>query len=53
MFSNQSKDHFNVAKNILIGGIAGSLTLAITYPLDFARIKLTNDLKSPNRGGEK
>jgi solute carrier family 25 (adenine nucleotide translocator) protein 4/5/6/31 len=37
-------------KNILSGGIAGSLSLTFVYSLDYARTRLANDLKSVKKG---
>merc|ERR1719350_1336232 len=37
--------------NILSGGMAGSLSLALVYSLDFARTRLANDAKG--KGGER
>lgn len=52
---NKDKDGYMVwfAANMASGGLAGSVSLAFVYSLDFARTKLTNDLKSAKKGGEK
>ena len=39
-----------VAKNILSGGCAGSMTLAAVYSLGYARTRLANDVKSGKSG---
>jgi solute carrier family 25 (adenine nucleotide translocator) protein 4/5/6/31 len=39
--------------NLAAGGFAGSASLTFVYSLDYARTRLTNDLKSAKRGGEK
>jgi len=41
------------AKNILSGGVAGSLSLTFVYSLDFARTRLANDMKSAKKGADK
>ena len=41
------------SKNIASGGVAGTLSLAFVYSLDYARTKLANDLKSNKSGGER
>jgi len=38
-------------KNIVSGGVAGSLSLMFVYSLDYARTRLANDLKSSNKAG--
>lgn len=38
---------------VATGGIAGSMSLAIVYSLDFARTRLANDLKSAKPGGSR
>jgi solute carrier family 25 (adenine nucleotide translocator) protein 4/5/6/31 len=38
-------------KNIASGGVAGSLSLAFVYSLDYARTRLANDNKSAKKGG--
>lgn len=35
------------------GGLAGSVSLTFVYSLDYARTRLTNDLKNAKKGGEK
>jgi solute carrier family 25 (adenine nucleotide translocator) protein 4/5/6/31 len=37
--------------NLASGGAAGSVSLLFVYSLDYARTRLTNDLKSAKRGG--
>ena len=39
--------------NIASGGAAGSVSLCFVYSLDYARTRLTNDLKSAKKGGQK
>jgi len=39
--------------NLAAGGAAGSASLAFVYPLDYARTRLTNDLKNAKKGGAK
>ena len=39
-----------VAKSILSGGCAGSITLAFVYPLVYARTRMANDVKSVKNG---
>lgn len=39
------------AKNIMSGGLAGSLSLTFVYSLDYCRTRLANDLKSSKKGG--
>jgi solute carrier family 25 (adenine nucleotide translocator) protein 4/5/6/31 len=39
--------------NLASGGAAGSVSLLFVYSLDYARTRLSNDLKSAKRGGEK
>jgi len=39
--------------NLASGGAAGSTCLLFVYSLDYARTRLTNDLKSAKKGGEK
>lgn len=38
------------ARNIVSGGIAGSMSLAFVYSLDYARTRLANDAKSAKKG---
>jgi len=40
------------AKNILSGGIAGSMSLTFVYSLDYARTRLANDMKSAKKGAK-
>jgi len=40
-----------LGKNVLSGGLAGSLSLTVVYSLDFARTRLANDNKG--KGGER
>jgi solute carrier family 25 (adenine nucleotide translocator) protein 4/5/6/31 len=40
-------------KNIMSGGIAGSLSLLFVYSLDYTRTRLANDLKSSKKGGSR
>jgi len=39
-----------LSKNLASGGIAGAISLMFVYPLDFARTRLANDLKSIKKG---
>lgn len=39
--------------NLAAGGAAGSVSLLFVYSLDYARTRLTNDLKSAKKGGQK
>jgi solute carrier family 25 (adenine nucleotide translocator) protein 4/5/6/31 len=39
--------------NLAAGGLAGSASLSFVYSLDYARTRLTNDLKNPKKGGSK
>ncbi|MES1919566.1 hypothetical protein MHBO_001375 [Bonamia ostreae] len=39
------------SKNILSGGLAGSISLCFVYSLDYARTRLANDAKSSKKGG--
>lgn len=41
------------AGNLASGGAAGSVSLAFVYSLDYARTRLSNDLKSAKKGGKK
>lgn len=41
------------SKNILSGGVAGSMSLTFVYSLDYARTRLANDAKSGKKGGER
>jgi solute carrier family 25 (adenine nucleotide translocator) protein 4/5/6/31 len=47
--SNVSK----FTKNILSGGIAGSMSLLFVYSLDYCRTRLANDTKSAKKGGQR
>ena len=40
-------------KNVLSGGIAGTMSLTVVYSLDYARTRLANDTKDAKRGGER
>jgi solute carrier family 25 (adenine nucleotide translocator) protein 4/5/6/31 len=42
-----------LGKNILSGGVAGSLSLTFVYSLDYARTRLANDMKSAKKGADK
>ncbi len=39
--------------NLASGGAAGSVSLLFVYSLDYARTRLTNDMKSSKKGGQK
>ena len=39
--------------NLASGGLAGSCSLLFVYSLDYARTRLTNDLKNSKKGGAK
>lgn len=39
--------------NLASGGAAGSVSLLFVYSLDYARTRLSNDLKSAKKGGQK
>lgn len=39
--------------NLASGGAAGSVSLLFVYSLDYARTRLTNDMKSAKKGGQK
>jgi solute carrier family 25 (adenine nucleotide translocator) protein 4/5/6/31 len=41
----------SLAKNITAGGLAGGGSLAFVYSLDYARTRLSNDLKGAKKGG--
>lgn len=41
------------AKNIISGGVAGSISLCFVYSLDYARTRLANDAKNAKKGGER
>ncbi|KAL4474828.1 hypothetical protein ABPG74_001524 [Tetrahymena malaccensis] len=51
---NKERDGYYqwLAANMASGGLAGSASLAITYSLDYARTKLTNDTKNPKNGSK-
>jgi solute carrier family 25 (adenine nucleotide translocator) protein 4/5/6/31 len=40
-------------KNVLSGGIAGSLSLVFVYSLDYCRTRLANDVKSHKNAGQR
>ena len=40
-------------KNIVSGGVDGTLSLSFVYSLDYARTRLANDAKSAKKGGER
>ena len=42
-----------LGKNILSGGLAGSISLCFVYSLDYARTRLANDTKNSKKGGER
>jgi len=52
-FKSSKSDPGYVAfsKNIASGGVAGALSLAFVYSLDYARTRLANDSKSAKKGG--
>lgn len=52
---NKDRDGYWIwfAGNLASGGAAGSVSLLFVYSLDYARTRLTNDLKSAKKGGEK
>jgi solute carrier family 25 (adenine nucleotide translocator) protein 4/5/6/31 len=52
---NKERDGYWVwfAGNLASGGAAGSASLAFVYSLDYARTRLSNDLKSSKKGGQK
>jgi len=54
-FKTRKTDSYPVklGKNILSGGVAGSLSLLFVYSLDYCRTRLANDLKSAKKGGER
>merc|ERR1712070_1103286 len=59
-FKDEIKNKFKVSKtdsyalklskNLASGGLAGAISLMFVYPLDFARTRLANDLKSNKKG---
>jgi solute carrier family 25 (mitochondrial adenine nucleotide translocator), member 4/5/6/31 len=52
---NKDKDGYFIwfLGNLAAGGSAGSVSLAFVYSLDYARTRLSNDLKNAKKGGEK
>lgn len=52
---NKDRDGYWIwfAGNLASGGAAGSVSLAFVYSLDYARTRLTNDLKNSKKGGQK
>lgn len=52
---DKNKDGYWIwfAGNLASGGAAGSVSLFFVYSLDYARTRLTNDLKSAKKGGQK
>jgi solute carrier family 25 (adenine nucleotide translocator) protein 4/5/6/31 len=54
MFTMNKADSFatKLGKNVASGGVAGALSLAFVYSLDYARTRLANDLKGKD-GGER
>jgi solute carrier family 25 (adenine nucleotide translocator) protein 4/5/6/31 len=52
---NKDRDGYFVwfLGNLASGGAAGSVSLLFVYSLDYARTRLTNDLKSAKKGGQK
>jgi solute carrier family 25 (adenine nucleotide translocator) protein 4/5/6/31 len=42
-----------LGKNILSGGVAGSMSLTFVYSLDYARTRLANDMKASKKGAAK
>lgn len=52
---NKEKDGYLIwfCANMASGGLAGSVSLTFVYSLDYARTRLTNDMKSSKKGGEK
>lgn len=52
---SQEKDGYFVwfLGNLASGGAAGSVSLLFVYSLDYARTRLSNDLKSAKKGGQK
>eukprot|EP00276_Gloeochaete_wittrockiana_P001140 CAMPEP_0184671102 /NCGR_PEP_ID=MMETSP0308-20130426/85297_1 /TAXON_ID=38269 /ORGANISM="Gloeochaete witrockiana, Strain SAG 46.84" /LENGTH=345 /DNA_ID=CAMNT_0027118157 /DNA_START=592 /DNA_END=1629 /DNA_ORIENTATION=- len=53
MFSVKKTEPYwkQLAANIASGGLAGTVSLAFVYSLDFARTRLANDAKSSKKGG--
>lgn len=52
---NKERDGYFVwfLGNLASGGAAGSVSLLFVYSLDYARTRLSNDLKSAKKGGQK
>jgi len=52
---NKERDGYWIwfAGNLASGGAAGSVSLLFVYSLDYARTRLTNDLKNAKKGGSK
>ena len=52
---NKERDGYFVwfLGNLASGGAAGSVSLLFVYSLDYARTRLSNDLKSSKKGGQK
>lgn len=52
---NKERDGYFVwfLGNLASGGAAGSVSLFFVYSLDYARTRLSNDLKSAKKGGQK
>lgn len=52
MFKFSKDDPYTVKfyKNIMSGGVAGSLSLGFVYHLDYCRTRLANDMKSSKKG---
>jgi len=57
LFGRRSKEKDGYAiwflGNLASGGAAGSVSLFFVYSLDYARTRLSNDLKSAKKGGQK
>lgn len=50
-FSKDDPYSVKFYKNIMSGGVAGSLSLGFVYHLDYCRTRLANDMKSTKKGG--
>jgi solute carrier family 25 (adenine nucleotide translocator) protein 4/5/6/31 len=52
---SKEKDGYTIwfLGNLASGGAAGSVSLLFVYSLDYARTRLSNDLKSAKKGGQK
>jgi len=52
---NKDRDGYAIwfLGNLASGGAAGSVSLFFVYSLDYARTRLSNDLKSAKKGGQK